>query len=120
MRMPAVRAALTPTRLSRGRGRRPFRKGRGLPLRCPPREIELSLQALDLSPQSFVLAISPFPLLPFTIAFTFRALSAFTPGIVIVRAIAIGHAAFMADSRILYKYKILDPRSRRRAKRGTR
>jgi hypothetical protein len=71
---------------------------RRLSLRCPAREIEFLLQPFVLTPQTRILALDPFALLPFMIPFTLRALGAFTP-ITVVRIIALGHAAFMADSR---------------------
>jgi hypothetical protein len=63
-----------------------------------PSERRHSLQPVVLAPQPGVLALDPLALLPFAIPFTLRTLGTFTP-ITFTRVVALGHAAFMADSR---------------------
>jgi hypothetical protein len=95
--------AVAPTGAATGRLRarrgRAFRERRGLPLRCPAREIKFLLQPLVLAAQPFVLALDPLALLPFLIPLTLRTLDPFTP-ITFARVLTgRRHAAFMADSR---------------------
>jgi hypothetical protein len=115
MPVGAMAAAGTATWRTGARGRRALRKGRGLPLGRPPGEIEFALQPFDFAPQALVLALDPFAVLPFPIAFSFGALRAFTPVTVALIDARLGHDPFMADSRGRYKYKLPKSSARERA-----
>jgi hypothetical protein len=99
MSVAAVPAACPATRHVRLRGGGAFREGRSLPLRRPPREIEFLLQPLVLAPQPRILTLDSLALLAFPIPVMLRALSTFTPLTLALILAALGHAAFMADSR---------------------
>jgi hypothetical protein len=110
MRVPTVTPPGTPAGASRCRGRCTLRKRRRLPLRGAPCEIQFFFQSLVLAPQPFVFSLHALALLTFPIALTFCALRTVTPSRFVRMSLvdALGHATFMADSRNLYKYGILD------------
>jgi hypothetical protein len=107
MAVAPVPATSPPTWRVRMRYRRALRKRRGLPLHRTTRQVEFLLQSLDLASQPVVFPFDAFPLRAFPIPVALGALGAFTP-ITLTRVVVLGHAAFMADSRKLYKYKMLD------------
>jgi hypothetical protein len=93
-------------------------------MRRTARVIQLALQVVVLAPQSFVLPLQALAFAAFVVAFPFSALDALAQILGRVRLPIIVapalHATFMADSRKLSKYGILNPVKRDRLRVTTR
>lgn len=83
-------------------------------MRGTPRVVELPLQPIVLPPQAIPFAFGAVQLTAQPIPFLLRAFGAVTQLVdrswsgIVVACRRLRHAAFMADSRSLYKYEILD------------
>ncbi len=88
-----------------------FRKGGRLTVGGTPRVLKLPLQPIVFTPQTIPFAFGTFQLLAQAIPFVLRAFAQFIDCswfLIAVECRPLRHAAFMAGSRSLYKYDILD------------
>jgi lipoprotein signal peptidase len=98
-----------------------------LAVRGTPRLVELPLQAIIVAPQPIAFAFDTLQLTAQTISFLLRAFGALAQFIDRVWALigvvarrSLQHATFMARSRNLYKFGILDRKRRDRLRLSTR
>ena len=112
-RFRSILRARLPSGPSRMIGQRFGKRGR-LPMRRPPRLVELLLQPIVFTPQAVAFPFGAFQLPAQPIAFLLRAFGPFTQVIDLASSVVIArrllrHPTFMADSGKRASYGILDP-----------